>query len=253
MRLRISHTMLALAALALSASAAAAQGAGPQAPADPSARLREVLPPDVAAHVLAVIADARAHGLPAGALEQRALKFAARGVPPEQIAQSVAQQASRQAQARTLLASARDVTPPGSEIEAAADALREGVSGSDVSALAKSAPSGRALTVPLYVLGSLTARGLPSDQALAQVQARLAAGASDAALASLPQPAQDARNGSPGEIGRAIGAARAPAGTPAAGGTPGGGPPSGVPANAGGHGRPPGTPAPTVPGRPGKP
>lgn len=253
MRHRIRYGVLALAA-AILAPAAAAQGGGggSQSAYDPSARLEQVLPPDVAAHVLAVIADARSHGLPAGALEQRALKFAARGVSPQQIEQSVAQQAVRQQQAMTLLASALQHTPSGSEIEAAASALREGVSGSDVSALAKSAPSGRALTVPLYVLGSLTARGLPSDQALARVSARLAAGASDAELSSLPQPAQDAQSGSPGAIGRAIGAAQRPAGTPASGGTPGGGPPANVPANAGGHGRPPGTPA-SLPGKPGKP
>lgn len=252
MRHRITLSLIVLAAAALVAPAGAAQGGGSQSAYDPSARLQEVLPPDVAAHVLAVIADARSHGLPAGALEQRALKFAARGVAPQEIEKSVAQQAARQAQAQTLLAASLQRAPSGGEIDAAANALREGVSGSDVSALAKSAPSGRALTVPLYVLGSLTARGLPSDQALARVSARLAAGASDADLASLPQPAQDARNGSPGDIGRGIGASQRPAGTPSSGSHPGGGPPDGVPANAGGHGSPPGTPT-SLPGRPGKP
>ena len=55
-----------------------------QTPAkDPSARLREVLPADVAQRVLARIADARDHQLPAEALENRALKFAAKGVDPK--------------------------------------------------------------------------------------------------------------------------------------------------------------------------
>ena len=48
--------------------------AAAQTPAhDPSDRLREILPADVAERVLARIADARARALPAAALENRAL------------------------------------------------------------------------------------------------------------------------------------------------------------------------------------
>ena len=77
-------------ALQFVATVMLAQVAGAQVPArDPSARLREVLPPDVATRVLARIADARAHQLPADALENRALKFAAKGVDPRSIERSV--------------------------------------------------------------------------------------------------------------------------------------------------------------------
>ena len=52
----------------------AAATASAQTPAfDPSARLREVLPADVAQKVLATIAAARAHELPAQALENNEL------------------------------------------------------------------------------------------------------------------------------------------------------------------------------------
>ena len=65
----------ALLALGIALSA---QGSLAQTPArDPSARLRQVLPADVAQRVLARIAEARARQLPAEALENRALKFAA--------------------------------------------------------------------------------------------------------------------------------------------------------------------------------
>ena len=62
-----------VAATLLFASTAAAQKAH-----DPSAQLRQVLPAKVADHVLATIADARSHSLPAVALEQQALRLARR-------------------------------------------------------------------------------------------------------------------------------------------------------------------------------
>lgn len=218
---------------------------------DPAARLHEVLPDSAATQVLSIAAEATSHGLPGAALEQRALKFAARGVPPADIVRALKEQAGRQMTARTLLDTARKGTPRGDEVEAAAEALREGVAGRDVASLAKSAPSGRSLVVPLYVLGSLTTRGLPSDQALEKVMQRLAARASDAELESLPQQALNARNGEPGADGRAIGLSHRPAGVPGAGAPAQGGPPSGVPANPAGRGRPATPPGP--PGHPGKP
>jgi hypothetical protein len=221
-------------------------------PADPSARLREVLPPDVATRVLAVIADARAHGLPAAALEQRALKFAARGVSPANIDRAVAEHADRQARARTLLVAERRSGITGDEIEAGAEAMREGVDSHAVSTLAKSAPSGRSLTIPLYVLGSLTARGLPADKALSRVNARLAVGASDSDLETLPAQAQDAHGGA-GAGGHDEGApTRGPTTAPGAKGGQGEGPPAGVPANGGRktHPKHPPTGKPPKPGKP---
>jgi hypothetical protein len=127
--------------------------------------------------------------------------------------------------------------------------MREGADGSAVAALAKSAPSGRSLAVPLYVLGSLTSRVLPSDQALARVRDRLAAGASDSDLESLPAQAQNGLGTGGTPPGRGLGTSQAP-GSPSAGRPAGGGPPAGVPANGGkaaGHAT--GRPA-TKPGKP---
>jgi hypothetical protein len=207
----------------------AASLAGAQTPAhDPSERLRQVLPADVAAKVLATIADARSHNLPAQALEQRALKFAAKGVDPALIPNSIAEQKDRMQKARNALDEARGRKISDEEIEAGAEALRQGVDGAQVSQLARSAPSGRSLAVPLFVIGNLVDRGLPSDDALARVLDRLQARASDAEIEKIPEGLgasngnRPATAGRPANPGKALGTARA-----------GGGPPAGVPANAG--------------------
>ena len=200
---------------------------------DGSSRLREVLPPDVAQRVIALIADARAQQLPADALENRALKFAAKGVDPKAIERSVGEQAERMAAARNSLAQGRQSPPAGDEIEAGAEAIRKGIDGQAISLLAKNAPAGRSLAVPLFVIGSLTDRGLPSDEALNRVLDRLKARASDADLESMPgqlpariPPGQAKKDGA---TGREFGQGHNPsAGRPASAG-----PPAGVPGNPG--------------------
>jgi hypothetical protein len=211
-----------------------------QTPAkDPSARLREVLPADVAQRVLARIADARAHQLPAEALESRALKFAAKGVDPKSIERSVNEQADRMENARAALESGRRTRPAGDEIEAGAEAMRKGIDGASVSLLAKSAPSGRSLAVPLFVIGSLADRGLTSDQAMERVLQRLKDHASDSDLESMPGllPAQAAAGQAnrPTSMGRDFGQSHRPAsaGRPATAG-----PPAGVPGNGGSKSNP---------------
>jgi hypothetical protein len=122
------------------------------------------------------------------------------------------------------------------------------VDASGVSELAKSAPSGRSLAVPLYVLGNLAASGMPAADALQRVRVRLAARASDAEMEKLPAQAADAANGHrPAEVGRDLAATRSKGASAAAG------PPRGVPANGGAAARP--TPAgrPSHPGRPNRP
>lgn len=223
----------AAAAMVFSASVVSAQ-----IPAkDPGDRLREVLPADVAAHVLATIADARAHNLPAQALQQRALKFAAKGVKPADIQKSVDEQAARMTLAKNAISRGRGRPADSTEIEAGAEAMRQGVDGSKVSELAKSAPSGRSLAVPLFVLGSLTDRGLPSDEALQRVLDRLNARASDSDLQQLPAEAANGQSHRPTGTGAASAGGHKPAtaGRPTGvGGRPAtAGPPSGVPANAG--------------------
>ena len=173
----------------------------------------------------------RRQQLPGQALENRALKFAAKGIAPVEIERSVAQQADRMEQVKTVLERARSTKPLGDEIEAGAEALRQGVDEKTLTALAKSAPSGRSLAVPLYVIGSLVNRGLPADAALARVEQKLTARASDTELEQLPAQAIAGQANRPADIGRDV------AGTKS-GGRAAGGPPAGVPANGGASARP---------------
>lgn len=217
----------------------AAASARAQTPAyDPSTRLREVLPADVAQKVLATIADARAHELPARALEQRALKFAAKGVEPKLIARSIAEQAERMERVKSAIDDARERKSSADEVEAGAEALRQGVSGAAVSDLAKSAPSGRSLAVPLFVIGSLVDRGLPSDEALARVLARLEARATDRELENLPSTLPDQAIAGKANKPAGTGRPESPGRSGVAGTRPGGGPPAGVPANGGRNAKP---------------
>jgi hypothetical protein len=227
-------------AVLLLAIALSAHGLIGQTPArDPSARLREVLPADVAQRVLARIAQARERQLPAEALENRALKFAAKGVDPKSIERSVNEQAARMEAARGALGNGRTSNPGGDEIEAGAEAMRKGVDDASISLLARSAPSGRSLAVPLFVIGSLTDRGLSSNDALQRVLARLNARASDAELermpAELPTRAVPGQGNRPATTGREFGQSHKPAsaGRPATAG-----PPAGVPGNAGAKSNP---------------
>lgn len=226
--------------LLLVAAFAVARGSSAQTPArDPSERLKEVLPAAVAQRVLDRIAAARARQLPAEALENRALKFAAKGVAPSDIERSVAEEADRMESARVALENGRGSKPSGDEIEAGAEAIRKGVDGAAVSSLARNAPHDRSLAVPLFVIGSLTDRGLPSDEALKRVLARLRDKASDSDLESMPGelPAEAAFGQShrPADAGRGNGRGGRPTttGRPASAG-----PPAGVPANGGARSNP---------------
>jgi hypothetical protein len=229
-------TTLSTAASILALTTISPIAAAQSSASDPSARLAAVLPADVARQVLSVIDAARADHLPSDALANRSLKFAARGIDPQNIAHAATDQLTRLRSARDILRSARRESPDSDEIEAGAEALRQGVHGSDVASLAKSAPSGRSLAVPLYVIGSLVSRGLPSDQALQRVQTKLAARASDADIeASGRGSVASAQNQSSQGRGRAADAGRAGGQHGASSGAHG--PPAGIPGNAGSHGR----------------
>ena len=113
---------------------------------DLTARLREVLPEQVAERVIATVTEARSRGLPARALEQRALMLARKGTDPASIARSVADQSRAMGEARAALARGRTGRPADGDVIAGAEAMRRGVTGAEVSELAKSAPADRQTT-----------------------------------------------------------------------------------------------------------
>lgn len=244
MRVRgvVQHVGLLLALAMMTAGTAfAAQGGA----ADPSARLSAVLPAATAKHVIALVKTARAEGLPADALANRSLKFAARGIAPAAISKAADEQLARMRSARDVLRGARRVAPSGAEIEAGAEALREGVGARDVASLARSAPAGRSLAVPLYVVGSLVSSGVSSHDALQRVTAKLQARASDSDLevtgrdaAASHRSADDGRGDGAGSDHS--GGVGAPAASPSGQGH-GRGPPASPPGKGRDHG-PPSTP-----------
>src|SRR5258708_36571451 len=116
-----SARVLAMMTMSVSLAAMAVDVVSAQTPArDPSARLKEVLPADVAARVLATIADARAHDLPAAALENRALKSAGKGVAPADIERSVNGQFDRMKVSKDALQRGRGTKPTDDEVDAGA-------------------------------------------------------------------------------------------------------------------------------------
>jgi hypothetical protein len=235
-----SIRLLAVVAMSVSLSAVAVAQTKAK---DPSERLKEKLPPDVAARVLEKIAAARDVELPAAALENRALKAAARGVKPADIEKSVDDNIEHMKKSKDALEKGRGKKPTDDEVDAGADVIRRGVDGAKVSELAKSAPSGRSLAVPLFVIGSLMDRGLPSDSALQRVQAKLAARASDREIETMPGKSGTAGANKPTLTGPDLAATKKPAATPP---TSRGGPPAGVPGNGGKKATPPGSKRPPV-------
>jgi len=191
---------------------------------DAAAKLRAALPPEAADRILARIAAARARQLPVDALENRALELAAKHVRPTDIETGIDRHADRLERARGALRQGGRGDPSDTETEAAEVAMGKGADGSAVSAVARSAPSGRSLAVPLFVLASHLDRGLPSDQALARVHAAMVARAADREARAADREARGHRGG---------GAAGRPSGDPASTGRP-----DAVPANPGRGTRP---------------
>jgi hypothetical protein len=151
---------------------------GQQNPVD---RLAEVLPAEVAARVIEQIETAQARALPAGAVANLALEGVAKGRSADEVLSAVEALVVEMGVAHDAIRSAGRA-PGAGEVEAAAAAMRMGVDGSSIQELARAQPTGRSLAVPMLVMGGLAQRGLPSDQALERVSARLAAQADDAAL-----------------------------------------------------------------------
>jgi hypothetical protein len=212
---------------------------------DPLERLAEVLPDHVREQVMATVEAARSRELPPQAMANLALEGVAKGRSAEEVLAAVEVLVADMARAQEALQTAGHEPAPG-EIEAATAAMRMGVDGSTVSELARSQPSGRALAVPLLVIGALAERGLPSDDALAAVRDRLAERAGDAELLrAFPEVAQGLGM-RPDQVGTALASGKAGFQVPVSGVTVPAGPPADPGPGAGrpreGRGRPDGVP-----------
>lgn len=150
--------------------------------ASASSRLKKLLPQASADRVVAAIASARNRGLPAAALESRALKFAARRVAPLDIEDAIAADAEAMGKAEKLLIASGRRDPSAEEIDAVAQLLGEGADSASIGAIAKFAAAGRSIDVPLRVGAELVATHSSPRETLARVEDRVRGGATDAQL-----------------------------------------------------------------------
>ena len=133
------------------------------------------LEPGTRALVAALVDSARAAGLPAEPLVQRALEGATKRAPGDRIVAAVRRLGADLGRARDALGPA--ASPP--ELEAGAAALRAGAAPAVLTELRRTRR--QPLTVPLAVLADLVASGVPADSAATAVLA-LAPSARDADL-----------------------------------------------------------------------
>jgi hypothetical protein len=152
----------------------------------------------------ATVKAAREKNLPQQPMQQRVAEGQAKGASEVQIVAAVQKVEARMEATQSAMIRAGRTEPQPQEVQAGEQAMERGATDAQIEALVKHAPSDRSLVVAFDVLSKLEARGIPVDNALAQVQAKLDARASDDAIASLTA----------GVRGTGAGAVSVPAGKP---------------------------------------
>src|SRR5437016_894343 len=197
-------------------------------------RLAGRVPPQIASLVEDLGTAAAAHGLPIDPLIEKAIEGSAKGVAPDRVASALRLVAM---QLDTAAAALRDggLVSDTLAIAAGEFAITAGLSGSDITALARTGANAAALTVGLRVAGTLAALGVPPAEDIGLVSVGLRSGEPVSALLSLPANVQSAmaRGATPAQA--AAGLARAAAAQAAHGPPPG---------HGGGHPHPPAPPHP---------
>jgi len=144
-------------------------------------RLRGAFDPPTYASLHAVLDSARAAGLPAEPLVDKALEGAAKHASGERIIAVVRDLSARLADARTALGG----YGTADELSAGTAALRAGIAPITLADLRRLRHNEQ-VTIPLAVAAELVARGVRPDSASARVLRLAAAGARDVELAALP-------------------------------------------------------------------
>lgn len=149
------------------------------------ATIRGLLPGAPGDSAAAVAAAARAAGLPVMSLELLVRQGVAKEVAPPAVVAALRAEVDRLSRAQAVLVGERGQVNER-ELRAAADALHRGVTVDAIARLARLAPAGRSLELPIFVLAGLVDRGIPVDDALAAVRARMLEGTDDRELGDLP-------------------------------------------------------------------
>jgi hypothetical protein len=204
--------VLTTALICVPAIVAAQQGSAStqaQASAKASAQTSVTVPStysaDSRAKIEAAFQAARSKSLPDQPLQQLLAEAQAKGASEAQVVAAVQGVEGLLEASQAAMIHAGRPQPQQSEIVAGAHAMERGASPAQVESLIKHAPADRSLAVAFTVLAKLEATGEPVDNAIAKIGAKLDAGASDDAVASLV-----------GGAGASVGAPK-PANPPAAG------------------------------------
>jgi len=175
-----------------------------QAGASIAQRLAGRVSPELASLVVELGTAASARGLPIDPLIEKAIEGSAKGVPAERVATAVRLVAM---QLDTAAAALREggAVPDTLEIAAGGFAITAGLSGSDITALARTGAKAPALTVGLRVAGTLAALGVPPAEDIGLVSVTLRSGEPSADLLLLPAHVQS-------EVAKGVTPAQAAAG-----------------------------------------
>ncbi len=167
-------------------------------------RLAGRVSPELASLVVQLGTAASARGLPIDPLMEKAIEGSAKGVPAERVATAVRLVAM---QLDTAAAALREggAAPDTLEIAAGEFAITAGLSGSDITALARTGAKAPALTVGLRVAGTLAALGVPPAEDIGLVSVTLRSGEPSADLLLLPAHVQS-------EVAKGVTPAQAAAG-----------------------------------------
>jgi len=145
-------------------------------------RLRGVFDQPTYASLHALLDSARAAGLPAEPLVDKALEGAAKHATSDRIVAVVRDLSARLADARNALGG----YGTADELSAGTAALRAGIAPNTLADLRRLRHNEQ-VTIPLAVAAELVARGVRPDSASRQVLRLAAAGAGDVELAALPR------------------------------------------------------------------
>lgn len=133
----------------------------------------------------AAFSAAHSKNLPDQILRERLTEAQAANAAEADVVTSIQKLETELEGTHDALAQSGRQNPSAEEITAATTAMEHGLTSEQIGALAKNAPADRSLAVSFNTLNKLAARGQPIDQALASVQAKLAAKATDDAIATL--------------------------------------------------------------------
>jgi hypothetical protein len=168
--------LLAQASGSMQASAHANANANVHVPASFSASGRTQLE--------ATYARAREHHVPQQAIEHRVAEGQAKGASEAEILASSNKVEANMESAQEAMIKAGH-KPSDAEVESGAYAMERGVTSAQIQTMASHASSGRSLDVAFNVLTKLSDQGIATANAVAEVQSKLDAHASDASITSL--------------------------------------------------------------------